>query len=303
MQWDDLRIFLAVARDGSISGAAKRINVQHSTVSRRIKVLEQQLGTRLIERKAAGYELTSAGEELKLAASKMEVEVLEVEGALGGEEDRPAGVLRVAAINNMATSVLMPMFARFSAKYPEIDLHVQVSNKYVSLAERQADVAIRKTNAPHETLVGTLLTKVASAVYGERNYVASLRSGATPKWVGVECCDFHRSLTNAACPNRDYNFFVDDTLVTLAAVHEGMGLAYLPCYMGDNDARLLRYLAPEPHHDLGLWLLYHPNLRRTKRVRLFREHMLAEVGSQRELFDGSKPRRVGRKKFAASSCP
>ena len=61
MQWDDLRIFLAVARDGSISGAAKRINVQHSTVSRRIKVLEQQLGTRLIERKASGYELTSAG--------------------------------------------------------------------------------------------------------------------------------------------------------------------------------------------------------------------------------------------------
>jgi len=129
MQWDDLRIFLAVARDGSISGAAKRINVQHSTVSRRIKVLEQQLGTRLIERKASGYELTSAGEELKLAASKMEVEVLEVEGALGGEEDRPTGVLRVSAINNMASSVLMPIFARFSVKYPEIELHLQVSNK------------------------------------------------------------------------------------------------------------------------------------------------------------------------------
>ena len=207
MQWDDLRIFLAVARDGSISGAAKRINVQHSTVSRRIKVLEQQLGTRLIERKASGYELTSAGEELKLAASKMEVEVLEVEGALGGEEDRPTGVLRVSAINNMASSVLMPMFARFSAKYPEIELHLQVSNKYVSLAERQADVAIRQTNTPHETLVGTLLSKVASAVYGERNYVVSLRSGATPKWVGVECCAFHQSWTNAACPKPRLQLF------------------------------------------------------------------------------------------------
>lgn len=303
MQWDDLRIFLAVARDGSISGAAKRINVQHSTVSRRIKVLEQQLGTRLIERKASGYELTSAGEELKLAASKMEVEVLEVEGALGGEEDRPTGVLRVSAINNMASSVLMPIFARFSAKYPEIELHVQVSNKYVSLAERQADVAIRQTNTPHETLVGTLLSKVASAVYGERNYVVSLRSGATPKWVGVECCAFHQSWTNAACPNRDYNFFVDDTLLTLAALREGMGLAYLPCFMGDNDARLLRYLAPEPRHDLGLWLLYHPNLRRTKRVRLFREHMLAEIVGQRELFDGSKPRRDGRNNFGTMPSP
>jgi DNA-binding transcriptional LysR family regulator len=303
MQWDDLRIFLAVARDGSISGAAKRINVQHSTVSRRIKVLEQQLGTRLIERKASGYELTSAGEELKLAASKMEVEVLEVEGALGGEEDRPTGVLRVAAINNMASSVLMPMFARFSAKYQEIELHVQVSNKYVSLAERQADVAIRQTNTPHETLVGTLLSKVASAVYGERNYVLSLRSGGTPKWLGVECCAFHQSLTNAACPNHDYNFFVDETLLTLAAVREGMGLAYLPCFMGDNDARLVRYLAPEPQHDVGLWLLYHPNLRRTKRVRLFREHMLAEIAGQRELFDGSEPRREGRNDFGTMPSP
>ena len=227
----------------------------------------------------------------------MEVEVLEVEGALGGEEDRPTGVLRVAAINNMASSVLMPIFARFSAKYPEIELHVQASNKYVSLAERQADVAIRQTNTPHETLVGTLLSKVASAVYGERNYVISLRSGATPKWLGVECCAFHQSWTNAACPHRDYNFFVDDTLLTLAALREGMGLAYLPCFMGDNDARLLRYLAPEPRHDLGLWLLYHPNLRRTKRVRLFREHMLAEIVGQRELFDGSNPRRDCRNKF------
>jgi DNA-binding transcriptional LysR family regulator len=233
----------------------------------------------------------------------MEVEVLEVEGALGGEEDRPAGVLRVAAINNMATSVLMPMLARFSAKYPKIELHVQVSNKYVSLAERQADVAIRKTNTPQETLVGTLLTKVASAVYGERNYVASLRNGATPNWVGVECCDFHRSLTNAACPNRDHNFFVDDTLVTLAAVHGGMGLAYLPCYLGDSDSRLLRYRDPEQHHDVGLWLLYHPNLRRTKRVRLFREHMLAEIVGQRQLFDGSKPSSDGQNNFGTMPSP
>ena len=129
MQWDDLRIFLAVAREGSISGAAKRINVQHSTVSRRIKALEQQLGTRLIERKASGYELTAAGEEMKLAATKMEIEVLEVEGALGGQEDRPTGELRVSAINNMASSILMPMFTSFSERYPEIELHVQVSNK------------------------------------------------------------------------------------------------------------------------------------------------------------------------------
>lgn len=287
MQWDDLRIFLAVAREGSISGAAKRMNVQHSTISRRMKVLEQQLGARLLERKKSGYELTDAGQELKMAAGKMELEALEVEGALAGQESRIAGELRVSAINNMASSVLMPMFASFSEKHPDIQLHIQVSNKYVSLAERDADIAIRLTNTPRDTLVGTRLTNVASAVYGGRGYVETLRrGGASPKWLGVECCAFHQSWTEAACPDHGHSFFVDDTLLTLAALRQGMGLAYLPCFMGDSDQQLERYRAPDPVHDLGLWLLYHPDLRRTKRVAAFRQHMVEAIGAEADLFEG-----------------
>jgi len=298
VEWDNLRVFLAVARAGSISRAAQLIDVRHSTVSRRMKLLERQLGARLIERKKSGYELTAAGEELKIAASRMEAEVLDVEGSLGGRESRVTGELRVSAINNMASSVLMPMFAAFCDAYPDIELHLQVSNKYVSLAERQADVAIRLTNAPLETLVGTLLTKVASAVYGERDYVRSLRAtGVKEKWLGIECCAFHQSWTRAACPERAHHVFVDDTLLTIAAIREGLGLAYLPCFMGDSDRRLERFRPPDPTHDLGLWLLYHPDLRRSKRVRLFREHMIARVADQQDLFEGrrasaeSRPRR------------
>ncbi|QPC91863.1 LysR family transcriptional regulator [Mesorhizobium sp. INR15] len=290
MHWDDLRIFLAVARDGSISSAAKRMNVQHSTVSRRIRLLETQLGTRLIERKKSGYELTPAGDELRMAAGKMELEVLEVEGALGGQEDRVAGELRVSAINNMASSVMMPIFASFSEAYPDIQLHVQVSNRYVSLAERHADIAIRLTNTPLDTLVGTKLTNVASAVYGERGYVEALRaSEAKPKWLGVECCAFHQAWTGTACPDHQHNFFVDDTLLTLAALKQGLGLAYLPCFMGDSAEQLERFREPDPAHDLGLWLLYHPDLRRTKRVRVFREHMMARIRDQSALFEGRRP--------------
>ena len=291
MQWDDLKIFLAVARDGSISGAARHLNVQHSTVSRRIRALEQQLRTRLIERKRSGYELTAAGEELRLAAGKMEVEILEIEGALGGHEERVSGELRVSAINNMASSVLMPVFTSFSARYPDIRLHLQVSNRYVSLAERQADVAIRLTNAPPDTLLGTLLTNVASTVYGEQGYLRSVRAGAELKWLGVECCAFHQSWTKDACPDHDHNLFVDDTLLTLAALRQGIGLAYLPCFMGDSDERLERYRAPDAAHDLGLWLVYHPDLRRTQRVRVFREHMVSSIAEQRALFEGRLPAR------------
>ncbi len=290
MQWDDLRIFLAVAREGSISGAAKRLGVQHSTVSRRLRLLEESLATRLIERKTSGLELTQAGEGLKLSAGKIEAEILEFEGALGGQDSSAAGELRVSAINNMASSILMPIFARFSAAYPEIELHVQVSNKFVRLTERDADIAIRLTNTPADTLIGSRLVTVSSAVYGARDYCAAVKAGtASRKWLGIECCGFHTGWTRDACPEHDHNLFVDDTLLTQAALREGAGLAYLPCFMGDRDPDLVRFSSPEKRHDLGLWLLYHRDLRGTKRVSLFREHMLREVHKLAPLFEGRVP--------------
>ena len=293
MQWDDLRIFLAVAREGSISAAAKQLAVQHSTVSRRLRALEISLATPLLERKTSGYQLTEAGEELRLSASKIEAQILEFEGAVGGRESGVSGELKVTAINNMASSILMPMFTRFSANYPEIKLHVQVSNKFVRLAERDADIAIRLTNSPTDTLIGTRLVTVASTVYGARDYCANVQTGsAVKKWLGIECCGFHMSWTKEACPEHEHNFFVDDTLLTVAALREGAGLAYLPCFMGDSDPSLVRFCPPEKQHDLGLWLLYHQDLRRTKRVKLFREHMLRQVADVATLFEGGTPMKV-----------
>jgi len=146
MQWDDLRIFLAVARENSISGGANRLNVQHSTVSRRIKSLEVQLGTTLFERKKSGFELTEAGEELRDSAQRIEREVVGLEGTLCNRDNLASGELTVTAINNMASTILLPVFARFSVQQPETRLHIQVSNKYVSLAERQADIAVRNAD-------------------------------------------------------------------------------------------------------------------------------------------------------------
>lgn len=288
MQWDDLRVFLEVARAGSISGAAKRLGVQHSTVSRRVQALEEQLGTRLVDRKKSGYELTEAGEELQLSARKIEVEILEFEGARGGYDTGAVGELRVSAINNMASTVLMPIFVRFSQANPKIELHVQVTNKFVQLAERDSDIAIRLTNTPLDTLIGTRLATVASAVYGSAAYCACLAAGEVEvKWLGVECCGFHMSWTKDACPQANHSLYVDDTLLTLAALRAGAGLAYLPCFMADGDPQLMRFREPEPRHDLGLWLLYHRDLRRTKRVRLFTDFMKSEVERIRHVFEGN----------------
>lgn len=288
MQWDDARMFLAFARAGSFSAAAKRLGVQHSTISRRIHALEKDLATPLLERGASGYVLTDAGEELRESAARIEREFLSFEAASTGQSDAPSGELRVTAIANMASSLLMPLFARFSTAYPNIDLRVEVTNDSVRLAERDADVALRQTNTPGETLIGTRLTTVASAVYGSIEYCAALAAGHAPeKWIGVDCCEYHRTWTKQARPQLDHSLCVDDTALTAAALKEGLGVGYLPCFMGDSEPTLVRFREPEKQHELGLWLLYHRDLRSTKRVILFRQHMQREIEKISTLFEGT----------------
>ena len=287
MNWDDMRLFLAVARTGSISGGAKQLGVQHSTVSRRLRSLEEKLGARLIERKKAGYELTLAGENIKQAAIRVEREMLGVDEALLGKDTHLVGTLRVTAINNMASSVLMPMFARFSDEHPQVDLHIIVSNMDASLAQREADIAIRLTNSPTDTLIGKRMLTVASTIYGSREYLKKIKQQATePKWIGVNCCVFHKTWTKQYCSHQSHNFYSDDTLLTLSAIKEGLGVSYLPCFLGDANPSLQRYCEPDAQHNLGLWILLHPDLKRTARVLAFRDYMTQSIQQKRDLFEG-----------------
>jgi len=289
VNWDDLRLFLAVARSGSISSGARQLDLRHSTVSRRMRKLEEDLGVRLFDKVPSGYELAAAGENLLQTAIRMEREVLLVDGALCGEDLKPSGPLRVTAIDNMATTVLMPMFTGFSRQYPDVTLHLMVSNSDASLARREADVAIRLTNTPPDTLIGKRVVTVSSAIYGGLEYIEHLRNdGGEPQWLGVECCGFHKSWTRQARGDQPHRFYVDDTLLTQAALREGMGVSILPCFMGDPDPALARYTEPQPDWDLGLWILLHPDLKRTTRVLAFRDFMVAAIDGQSDLFAGRK---------------
>lgn len=287
MNWDDLRIFLAVVRNGSISGAAKQLGVQHSTISRRLRQFEHSLGARLLERKRGDYVLTQAGEHVKAAATNIEREVIGVDGTLIGKDSYLIGTLRVSAINNMASTILMPMFAEFAQQHPLVQLSVMVSNLDASLAQRDADVAIRLTNSPSDTLIGKRVVAVASAIYGSRSYLKRLsQNHSEPKWIGVECCGFHKTWTKQACGEQTHNFTSDDTLLTLAAIKEELGISILPCFMGDADDSLERYTEPDPAYNLGLWILLHPDLKHTARVLSFRDHMTRAISEKKEVFEG-----------------
>jgi len=299
MNWDDLKLFLAVVRRGSISGAAEQLGVQHSTVSRRIRKLESTLGTQLLERKKSGLKLTLAGQNLKQSALRIEYEILGIDATLLGKDAKMVGSLRVAALNNMASSVLMPIFASFNKQYPKVDLHIMVSNNDASLSQRDADVALRLTQTPQETLVGKQICSVASTLYASPHYLEQHTTEGQAnrnapihqlQWLGVECCAFHKMWTKKYAATQEHHFFVDDTQLTQAALREGLGVSLLPCFMGDLDPELVRYCDPKPEWQLGLWLLLHPDLKHTARVLAFRDHVTQNIEQQRDLFAGKKPR-------------
>ncbi len=218
---------------------------------------------------------------------RIETEVLGVDSLVLGRDSNLVGDLRVTTVSNTASTVLMPIFSSFSRAYPRVNLHLTVSNADISLAQREADVAIRYTNSPTDTLIGKRLVTAASTIYGNRDYLKRIREqGQEPKWIGVECCEFHKSWTRHACDEQTHNFYSDDTLLTLAAIREGLGVSFLQCFLGDVDPDLERLCEPDPSHNLGLWILLHPDMKRTARVLAFRDHMIESIDELKKLFEG-----------------
>ena len=289
VNWDDLKIFLAVARYKTISQAAKSLDVQHSTVSRRIKALEKNVGVSLFSRANNACELTQAGKKIAAAALNIEKEITRIDGTLTGKNDSLIGPLRVTTINSMSATILMPIFHKFCQLYPDIDLHVIVSSDTINLVKREADIAIRLTNTPPQMLIGKRIATVASTIYGSVNYLTSEKhSTDSLKWLGAQCCDYHKSWTKQSCGNKNHQFNSNDAMTILSAVHANLGVTFLRCFLCDEDPLLMRYCEPKTEFDLGLWVLSHPELKNNARVSAFRHYLEASINEQSQLLAGKQ---------------
>jgi DNA-binding transcriptional LysR family regulator len=143
MDWDDVRYFLAVAREGSVRAAAERLEVNHSTVLRRVAQLEERLGAQMFEKLPSGYRLTDVGEEVLEYAEQMEVSSNQLATRVLGRDQSVRGRLRVTMAPTLATHLLMPDCAEFAALHPDIEMEILSSDEPVNLTNREADVAIR----------------------------------------------------------------------------------------------------------------------------------------------------------------
>ena len=296
LAWDDFRLVKTIAEAKGLAGAAERLAVNHSTVFRRLGQLEEALGVKLFERHRTGYALTAAGEEMSSLAERMEEDVASFARKLAGQAISPAGELRITTNDTLLTHLLTPIFSRFLAQCPDVRLDVVLSNQALNLSKRDADVAIRATDNPPETLVGRRAATIAWALYGRaadfpKAGVDSAHVDLSgQRWVSLAdsfaAFKAVRYVREQGPPERMV-YKVNTVLGLTEAVEAGIGIGPLPCFIADARPGLVRLAPPDPDFSTGLWLLTHPDLRHSARVRAFLDFVAAEIARQRKQIEGS----------------
>ncbi|MBV1858034.1 MAG: LysR family transcriptional regulator [Nannocystaceae bacterium] len=288
VSWDDYRFFDEVARAGSIRAAARVLGVDHATVSRRLANLESSFQVKLLVRGSDGVRLTEAGDELHRAAASVRAELLSVQRKITGADVPLSGRIRVSTHAVLATRFLVPGIAEFRRAHPNIDIDLDLSPQVVSLAMNQADVAIRVTTDPADDTIARRISGFGYAVYAAHDYLSSHDPHAAPgecQWVGWD------ERGPYPCALRDEHFSavpVHGRFPAIPAQLEatacGMGLAALPCFMGDSDSRLCRLT--DAYEATAVYVLRHPDHRSTVRVRAFYDHIRAFIGGQAPQLEG-----------------
>lgn len=289
LNWDNLRFFLAVARNGSLRAGAEELNVNHGTVNRRIVAIEKQLNTKLFIRLPTGYVLTTSGEEILESAKRVDREINSLRRetyALGAEV---SGELRVTLPHPLARHLLMPDFTRFIEQYPGVDLEIISSYTEHNLTNREADVAIRATRKlPPGHLYGKQVSTFNSTAYASRSYLKKISSSHNDlSWImkkGDE--NAHPWIKNAGYSDKNNKILVSDMEVQLSAAKANMGACVLPCFVGDKETDLTRLTQSDTHPTMDIWILTHKDLRNTPRVSAFTRFMDEAFKNHKTLIEG-----------------
>lgn len=305
LSWDDFRLIRAIAEQGGLTGAAATLGLNHSTVFRRLGQIEETLTVPLFERRKTGYIPTAAGEEMAAVAGRMESDVLSFGRRIAGREVAPAGEVRITTVDTLFLHLLLPILTAFRQAHPLIRLDVVTGNQALNLSRRDADVAIRASDSPGETLVGRRLATLNWAVYGRRDswsgdslpgdsrrVEAGEPDAATlfaQDWVALGDQLGHvkaaRYVREHVAPER-IALRSSSVLGLTEAVEQGIGIGPLPCFIADQRPGLVRLSPPNPDFSTGLWLLTHPDIRHAPRVRALMDFCAAELVKKRGLVEG-----------------
>jgi len=292
IDWDDLRVFLAAHRAGTLRGAARALGVNHATVTRRLGQIESALGSDLFERRPEGLVPSQAGEDLLAAAERVEGELLAVQRRIGGRDDSPRGVVRLSVPPAMLRSFLARELVAFARTNPGIELDVDASHSYSDLARREADVAVRMADDVAEDVVALRVLRYRKAIYAAPGHLGDAAdTGALDperhNWIGWgEDQPYPSWIRDTPFPELPVRHRLFSNILQLEAAREGLGLALLPCFLGDPEPGVMRVPGTATLDGKSIWLLYHPDLRKTARVRMLIEFLAPAIRQHRALVEG-----------------
>ncbi|HEY9569346.1 MAG TPA: LysR family transcriptional regulator [Thalassobaculum sp.] len=291
VDWDDLRVFLAVHRAGTLRGAARSLGVNHATVTRRLTRIEGALAADLFTRRAEGLVPSQAGEDLLAAAQRVEGELLAVHRRVGGRDDGPRGVVRLSIPPAMLRSFLARELVAFAQAHPGIEIDVDASHGYSDLARREADVAVRMSDDVEGDLVARRVIRYRKAVYASSLHIGAATDGvldpAVHNWIGWgDGLPYPSWTRDTPFPDLPVRHRLFSNILQLEAARDGLGLSLLPCFLGDPEPGVMRVPGTATLDGKSIWLLYHPDLRRSARVRALIDFLAPAIRRHRDLIEG-----------------
>jgi molybdate transport repressor ModE-like protein len=284
--WEDIRVFVALARHGSLSATARALSITHATVSRRIQSLEQALGEKLVERRPDGYVLTPAGTRLLGPASDMEAAA----GLLGrgGADDSPKGLVRINAPPSLTQGFLVARLAALAARHPALDIDIATDVRTVSLERRETDIALRFGRPLDGDVIARQMATLGFGFYATPEWRRRIDDGAVPVFVGFDEANAH--LPEAAWlaqqfPRARMAFRANSQIAQSAAAKAGAGIALLPHFVGREDDALVPCPLDRPPPSRELWLLTRRLDRKDLPTRTVVDHLVRIFADQRALFE------------------
>jgi DNA-binding transcriptional LysR family regulator len=294
MNWDDLRIFLAVARAGQILGAARRLGLNHATVSRRLTALEEALSVKLFHRQTNGCELTESGGRFLEIAERVEREMNEVRGAVAENSETVTGTVRIGAPDGFGVAFLAPRLATLTTRNPDLSVQLVPVPRSFSLSRHEADIAITVDRPSEGRLVARKLVDYTLALYASRDYAAraglpeyqeALKDHPLVGYVGDLVIDPTLDYACEFSPRWNARFQISSALGQVEAVRAGAGIGILHSFI----ARAYGDLVPVPCCPpirRAYWLVYHESMRPLRSIRVVADFINSTVNAERTLFSG-----------------
>lgn len=290
LDWDDLKVFLAISQMGGLKKAARRLGIHHTSCARRLTRLETALGTKLFDRVAGGYRLNEGGKALLRSSTRIRDEFDRISLDMVGKDARLEGPVTLTLPYGFATHLLMPALVTFQDAYPDVHLTLNVTYAFTDLDKREADIAVRHVEEPPMSLTGRPVARLHASAYASRDYLAVHDPVGAPQdchWLGWGSAERHLSWPQkGSFPKVPVRAGMYSDIAQLAAAEADMGIASLPCFLGDASKRLVRLPGANPEYTDTIWVLTHRNMASNARVRALMRCIADAFGKQANLIEG-----------------